>query len=648
MSVITVSYEYTKLQHHDDIRLLTLLPARPGDSLKCQISHHSLSGTPSYEALSYVWGPQNDPADLYCEGQVLQVGPNLHAALSRLRRTNRERILWVDKICICQEDIDERGHQVSLMSEIYSTAVSVIVWLGEVKGSNAAFALLERLDKIISKQRTSKTRLSLPSSQRGFQLSRASVQELSALKALLNNTWFERAWTFQEAIFAKSALFVCGAQSISWEALAQCLACILERQTVHEKHLEHAAVISSSAKLFLDMVDTKGRFTSDRLAKDDGTGTGAQKSVHELLVIRRSAAATDARDKVFALINASSDKIDISRHRHYTWIDRPSFSFHEPDYHMTVAQVFTAAARHAIAVEKKLDILLSVEVPKPDPTLPSWVPDWREPLTKAAGQPGQSDMRDGFSAAQDSSVELQDHFHTRLREHEGSVIVNHPWKLTVKGLRFVKITTVSDRCPPLDSPHLGSIIGDQGRWSNMARIGSMKGIYTPTGEDVQLAYTRTRSCYQRQPLSTTKRTTTTTTTPQPDPMPIAPLNDGPTEWHMNCGQRKFYTTEDGYIGLGPVTTRAKDLIYLLLGGDVPFILRPATADTMTLVGPAYVHGLMQGEGFQKMRKKHNLEGKNWHLPFTESEGEGFQKMWKKYNLEEKNWQLPSLEWVTLI
>jgi len=504
------------------------------------------------------------------------------------------------------------------MSDIFSSAVSVIVWLGEVEGSNAAFDLLERLDQIVCKERLSKIRLSLPSSQRGLQMFRVSVQELSALKALLNNTWFTRAWTFQEAIFANSALFVCGAQSISWEALAQCLAWILERQSVHDKQLEHAAVISSSAKLFLDMVDTKGLFTSNRLAKSDGTGTSAQKSVHELLVIRRSAAATDARDKVFALINASSDKIDFTKHRHYVWIDQPNFFFHEPDYHMTVAQVFTAAARHAIAMEKKLDVLLSVEVPKLDPTLPSWVPDWREPLTKAHGQPSQSDMRHGFSAALDSRMELQDHRHTSPIEHEGSVIVNHPWQLTVKGLRFIKITTVSDRCPPLDSPHLNSIIGDQSRWNNMARVGSMKGIYTPTGEDVQLAYTRTRSCYQRQPFSPAKRITS----PQTGPMPVVPPNDGPNQWHMNCGQRKFYTTEDGYIGLGPVTTRAKDLIYLLLGGDVPFILRPATADIMTLVGPAYVHGLMQGEGFQKV--------------------------WKKHNLEEKDWDIPCLEWVTLI
>jgi Heterokaryon incompatibility protein (HET) len=619
MSVKAVAYEYTKLQDDDEIRLLTLLPGRPGDSLKCKISHHSLSCTPSYEALSYVWGLQNNQAHLYCQGQILKIGPNLEAALSQLRRTNRERILWVDKICICQDDIDERGHQVSLMSDIYSSAASVVVWLGEVEGGNAAFELLDRLDKIICKERMTKMRPSLPSSQRGLQPYRASERELSALKALLNNSWFTRAWTFQEAIFANSALFVCGAQSISWDSLAQCLSWILERHSIQEKHLEHAAVISSSAKLFLDMVDTKGLFTSNRLAKSNGSGTSAPKSVHELLVIRRSAAATDARDKVFALINASSDKADINRHRRYVWINQLSFAFHEPNYHMTVAQVYTAAARHAIVIEKKLDVLLSVEVPKPDLTLPSWVPDWREPLTKAHGQPSQSDMRNGFSAALDSTAELQDHRHTNPIEHEGNVIVNDPWNLTVKGLRFVKITTVSDRCPPLDSPHLNSIIGDQGRWNNMARVGSMKGIYTPTGEDVQLAYTRTRSCYQRQPVSSTAKSPTSS---RIGPMPSVTPNDGPSEWHMNCGQRKFYTTEDGYIGLGPVTTRAKDMIYLLLGGDVPFILRPATADTMTLVGPAYVHGLMQGEGFQKVRKKHNLE--------------------------DKNWDISSLEWVTLV
>lgn len=619
MSLKAVSYEYKKLQDDCEIRLLTLLPGRQGDSLKCQISHHSLDCKPSYEALSYVWGPQDNQVHLYCQAQILEIGLNLYAALSRLRRTNRERILWVDKICICQDDLDERGHQVSLMSDIFSFASSVIVWLGEAEaGDAAAFELLDRLDKIICKERITKIPSSLPSSQPIVQPYSVSEQELFALKALLNNTWFTRAWTFQEAIFASSALFVYGAQSISWDTLSRCLCWLLRKDSIDGKNLERASVITSSAKLFLDMADTRGLFASNRLAKGDGTGTLPQKSAHELLVIRRSADATDPRDKVFALINASSDKVDINRHRRYVWTNQLSFAFHEPDYHMSVAQVYTAAAHHAITIEKKLDILLSVEVPKLDLALPSWVPDWREPLTKAQGQPDQADLRNGFSATLDSRVELHDHFHTKSIEHEGNVIVNEPWKLSVKGFRFVRITTVSDRCPPLDSPHLNNIIGDQGRWNHMARVCSMKGIYTPTGEDVQLAFTRTRSCYQRQPLSTAQSTTRS----RIGPVPVMTSNDRQNEWHMNCGQRKFFTTEDGYIGLGPVTSRAKDMIYLLLGSDVPFILRPATADTMSFVGPAYVHGLMQGEGCHKV--------------------------WKKHNMKDKNWDIPSLEWVTLV
>ncbi|PMD28931.1 hypothetical protein L207DRAFT_380461, partial [Hyaloscypha variabilis F] len=61
--------------------------------------------------------------------------------------------------------------------------------------------------------------------------------------------------------------------------------------------------------------------------------------------------------------------------------------------------------------------------------------------------------------------------------------------------------------------------------------------------------------------------------------------------------RKLFTTVQGYMGLAPSTAREGDLVCVLLGGDVPFILRPSKSN-YSLIGESYVHGIMDGEKIQ--------------------------------------------------
>ncbi|KAI0451710.1 heterokaryon incompatibility protein-domain-containing protein [Xylaria acuta] len=66
----------------------------------------------------------------------LPVTVNLQAALSRLRDRFMERIIWVDAICVNQEDLKERAHQVQLMVSKFAKASSVYVWLGEAENDS--------------------------------------------------------------------------------------------------------------------------------------------------------------------------------------------------------------------------------------------------------------------------------------------------------------------------------------------------------------------------------------------------------------------------------------------------------------------------------------------------------------------------------
>lgn len=71
-----------------------------------------------------------------------------------------------------------------------------------------------------------------------------------------------------------------------------------------------------------------------------------------------------------------------------------------------------------------------------------------------------------------------------------------------------------------------------------------------------------------------------------------------------CGGRSFFVTEDGYYGLAPWITEPGDICCVLLGSDVPFMLRSnepqGNEETYKLVGECYLHGYMNGEAIEGM------------------------------------------------
>jgi hypothetical protein len=67
-----------------------------------------------------------------CNGKYIPITRNLDAALRVLQEEKMHRMLWVDAICIDQENISEKSHQVPLMKDIFELADQVIIWLGEI------------------------------------------------------------------------------------------------------------------------------------------------------------------------------------------------------------------------------------------------------------------------------------------------------------------------------------------------------------------------------------------------------------------------------------------------------------------------------------------------------------------------------------
>ncbi|RFU23737.1 hypothetical protein B7463_g12600, partial [Scytalidium lignicola] len=146
-------FNHRSLSEDHEARILFLEQGNHDDELKCYLRHVKSLQDQEYEALSYVWGEIDGENTMLCEGEPLYITPNLAAALTRLRSADRPRALWVDAICINQEDKKEKTQQVQKMGHIFANATQVIIWLGDELGSDClAFDSLKRLQSGISNQ----------------------------------------------------------------------------------------------------------------------------------------------------------------------------------------------------------------------------------------------------------------------------------------------------------------------------------------------------------------------------------------------------------------------------------------------------------------------------------------------------------------
>lgn len=127
-------YENLKLSlDKDEIRVVCLHPATNwDDQIECSLMTLSLSDPerPQYQALSYVWGDARMTLSIKVNGCHFEGTKNLVDALRALRLQGQERIIWIDAICINQQDTQERNQQVKKMADIYRNSSATVAWLG--------------------------------------------------------------------------------------------------------------------------------------------------------------------------------------------------------------------------------------------------------------------------------------------------------------------------------------------------------------------------------------------------------------------------------------------------------------------------------------------------------------------------------------
>lgn len=220
------------------IRLLKLLPGQFSDDICISMLHREHYGeklTP-YECLSYTWGSSAQAEDrVYILNELpsnehagdslrfMPVRHNLFIALQHLRLRNSARVLWVDALCIDQQNVTEKGREVARMGHIYSNAVQVIVWLGlEDEDTPLAQDMIKRLSAGVVLSQDHRTCLVIPESEAKLielrsSESRFTLQHWTALRNILQRPWFRRLWIRQEVQMASKVELRCGHREIDWE-----------------------------------------------------------------------------------------------------------------------------------------------------------------------------------------------------------------------------------------------------------------------------------------------------------------------------------------------------------------------------------------------------------------------------------------------
>jgi hypothetical protein len=291
--------------------------------LSCSLTHVALSKAPPFVALSYCWGDLHYQIPITVNRVEVSITVNLYTALKRLR-LERIEFVWVDSLCINQDDSEERSIQITKMRTIFSQAEKVAVWLGDEQG-------IEEDDM---------TSLSAKGAEIAL-----SVSAQQALLQLLSRPYWTRIWIIQELAVASSIIILCGRHKLSWEAFS------------HYSNTEFVAAADETANNRLERFEKILEFRIDNL-------TPKPIRLLDALYRSQSALSTDPKDKLYALLGLVFDG------GHF---------IPEPNYSLSKEETYTNFSLALIKKKFPLDfIYLRTSNRQVHDSLPSWVVDWSD------------------------------------------------------------------------------------------------------------------------------------------------------------------------------------------------------------------------------------------------------------------------------
>ncbi|PMD41283.1 HET-domain-containing protein, partial [Hyaloscypha variabilis F] len=260
-----------------------------------------------YEALSWCWGKAaaNQVLRIHNGYGVfgLRISSNLKNALRALRGTTGVRRLWIDAVCINQQDVRERNQQVARMDKIYGHASNVCIWLGE--GDEDSKLALDFIKENLSNAWEFDSLIQDPK----------KAKHWGALISLMKRPWFSRRWVVQEiSLSPRGGTLYCGRESIPWQEFSDAVSLLVEVETATRRLSDMLKVDETFRYIpdFVGDISSLGAsllvYTTSSLFHSSAGGARTPLSSLEHLVCRLSMfEVTQPRDTIYALLAISTD-----------------------------------------------------------------------------------------------------------------------------------------------------------------------------------------------------------------------------------------------------------------------------------------------------------------------------------------------------
>ncbi|OTA77992.1 hypothetical protein M434DRAFT_402304 [Hypoxylon sp. CO27-5] len=564
-------------------------------------------------------------------------------------------LFWIDAVCINQRDVQECAEQVKLMRRLYTTASMVCIWLGNelaVPEVPASKLQTSRIDRAFGRTRLAELdpmavvlsffAQALRNSNRvklneygmpdvdllGFPSQKTPEHKI--LGAFFNQPYFHRVWIVQEAVLAREAKVLVGPWELDWKPFAEAVH-ILDAGNLRNPftlQLRVTGVVSEESSSGVDIPAALYLCQIQRLP-------GRKEGLFPLLNKSRTRKATKEVDHVFAVLGLAGDIANATE---------LSQELVAVDYKKPVAQVFRDATWFIILSHATLRPLAAAEFleERPIPDCPSWVPVWSEPRRTSAIDyesfhadasrkmsiqkvENANELKvSGFSldyimsvtsglVDEKLSVRTEDElveWHYPPREEEID-FVKSAWSLITDFHRSILIGSSSLVATSQDAttqPYLPTYYdSDEGVFEAFVRTLSVqtseaspddRGDENKDMIDSAEAWFQQSVGWSSHPASLVTKIWHT-------------IRD---KWYPGAGMlfqasllracvgRKFFVTKRGFIGIGPASLKADDLVVVILGVPVPFLVRKTESQNYILIGECYVDGIMDGELVQTKQR----------------------------------------------
>jgi hypothetical protein len=620
--------QYTVYQYYPLPRLFFRLlkldasRARSGQVI-CSIEKHVEFFCPDYEAISYCWGTGDKTHSIAVDvggGQMQQIKitKSAYNVIAALCPIQGERYLWIDSICINQDDRDERDSQIPLMDGIYGRASRVIAYLGTSQYASLA-------NNFISRGIWHGIGVGIPPVEvdGAFNIGvpfKSDIHGWRAFRELTRNALWSRMWILQEVVLAEKLVIHNGGAIFPWPFLYN-FEKMFKGHTMKNPHLEDGNKVSGQ-HLF-PQADVFGRhklmLDYRRRGERDEQKPLKRKPLADLLVdLRHLEVSPDHQeDRVNAVLAISTAPL-------------------RPDHTKTVAEVYTSAALHTLESGSFLIFSIAGLCHRTSQLdLPSWVPD----LTRAPhsiNDVGYTKYQAGTSTTQLHSIESDGEelriFGRIIDEIDfcfppatnpagsGTNSADYPFKVTTEDMKaredeFFNIES------PLSAPGrlfknliemIAALSASIPDLADAFRIAGLTAVEDFDGKTSPASDTMFRSYQDFQNLMFTLQ----------DDAVLQPRTflkryqqsrkvknaQEKLNWRQFFKRaeavsirRKFALTYQGHhAAMVPKGTRSGDRLCVFEGSPVPHVLRSAGDDgCFYLYGDAYVHGFMNGEALER-------------------------------------------------